>query len=99
MVVGGKRGIILSPNRFSGFSGEETVETVRRMGHDVIVTLINQGVDSTFLKKSQVVREGHKNRAIANIFITGVLPITIDDLASGFNIATMASACSKLIRP
>ncbi len=56
IVVGGKRAIILSPNRFSGFSGEETVETVRRRGHDVIVTLINQGVDSTFLKKCQVVR-------------------------------------------
>ncbi len=51
IVVGGERGIILSPNRFSGFSGEETVETVRKRGPDVMATLINQGVDSTFLKK------------------------------------------------
>jgi hypothetical protein len=28
-----------------------------------------------------------KNGRIANVFITGVLPITLDDLASGFNIA------------
>lgn len=40
----------------------------------------------TFFK---TLKEGRKSRAIANIFITGVLPITIDDLASGFNIATI----------
>ncbi len=40
----------------------------------------------TFFK---TLKEGRKSRAISNIFITGVLPITIDDLASGFNIATM----------
>ncbi len=54
-MVGGKCGIIFSPNRFSGFSGEETVETIWRRGHDVMVTLIKQGVDATFLKKCQVV--------------------------------------------
>ena len=40
----------------------------------------------TFFK---TLKEGRKSGLIANIFITGVLPITIDDLASGFNIATM----------
>ena len=33
-------------------------------------------------------KEGRKTGAISNVFITGVLPITIDELASGFNIAT-----------
>jgi len=44
--------------------------------------------DTGFLKSFfKTLKEGRKTGAIANIFITGVLPITIDDLASGFNIA------------
>lgn len=44
----------------------------------------------SFLKTFfNTLKEGRKSGLIANIFITGVLPITIDDLASGFNIATM----------
>lgn len=39
----------------------------------------------TFFK---TLKEGRKTGAIANVFITGVLPILIDELASGFNIAT-----------
>ena len=39
----------------------------------------------TFFK---VLKQGRQTGAIANIFITGVLPITIDDLASGYNIGT-----------
>lgn len=45
--------------------------------------------EDSFLKTFfKALKEGRKTRAVANIFITGVLPITIDDLASGFNIAT-----------
>lgn len=36
----------------------------------------------------KVLKQGRQSGAIANIFITGVLPITLDDLSSGFNIAT-----------
>lgn len=44
--------------------------------------------DTSFLKAFfKTLKEGRKNGVIANAFITGVLPITIDDLASGFNIA------------
>ncbi len=44
--------------------------------------------DDGFLKTFfKTLKEGRKTGAIANVFITGVLPITIDDLASGFNIA------------
>ncbi len=46
----------------------------------------------TFFK---TLKEGRKRATIANIFITGVLPITIDDLASGFNIATMITLNPK----
>jgi hypothetical protein len=38
----------------------------------------------TFFK---ALKEGRKTGSIANVFITGVLPITMDDLSSGFNIA------------
>ena len=44
--------------------------------------------DDNFLKTFfKTLKEGRKTGAIANVFITRVLPITMDDLASGFNIA------------
>ena len=43
--------------------------------------------DDGFLKTFfKTLKEGRKTGAIGNIFITGVLPITMDELASGFNI-------------
>lgn len=48
--------------------------------------------DDGFLKTFfKVLKEGRKSGAIVNVFVTGVLPITMDDLASGFNIATFLS--------
>ncbi len=45
--------------------------------------------EDSFLKTFfKTLKEGRKSGAIANVFITGVLPITIDDLTSAFNIAT-----------
>lgn len=45
--------------------------------------------DSSFMKTFfKTLKQGRKAGAIANVFITGVLPVAIDDLASGFNIAT-----------
>ncbi|HLP44572.1 MAG TPA: AAA family ATPase, partial [Candidatus Kapabacteria bacterium] len=44
--------------------------------------------DNSFLKSFfKTLKNGCKDGTIARTFITGVLPITIDDLASGFNIA------------
>ena len=44
--------------------------------------------DDSFLKTFfKTLKEGRKTGAIANIFITGVLPVTMDDLASAYNIA------------
>ena len=44
--------------------------------------------DDSFLKSFfKALKNGRKGRTIARIFITGVLPITMDDLASGYNIA------------
>lgn len=44
--------------------------------------------DSFFKSFFKTLKEGRETGAVANIFITGVLPILIDDLASGFNIAS-----------
>ncbi|MCC6604845.1 MAG: AAA family ATPase [Anaerolineae bacterium] len=45
--------------------------------------------DSFFKSFFKTLKEGRETGAIANVFITGVLPILIDELASGFNIATI----------
>jgi hypothetical protein len=47
--------------------------------------MADEGFLKTFFK---LLKEGRKTGAIHNVFITGVLPITIDELASGFNIAS-----------
>jgi hypothetical protein len=45
--------------------------------------------DDSFLKTFfKTLKEGRKTGAIANVFITGVLPVTMDELASVFNIAS-----------
>ena len=43
------------------------------------------GFLKTFLK---TLKAGRESGALANVFITGVLPITIDELASAFNVGT-----------
>jgi len=44
--------------------------------------------DDSFLKSFfKILKQGRKDGTISNVFITGVLPITLYDLASGFNIA------------
>ncbi len=49
----------------------------------------NLMAEGSFLKTFfKTLKEGRKTGAITNVFVTGVLPITIDDLASGFNIGT-----------
>lgn len=44
--------------------------------------------DSFFKAFFKALKEGRKTGAIVNVFVTGVLPITMDELASGFNVAT-----------
>ncbi len=46
--------------------------------------MAEEGFFKTFFK---TLKEGRKTGVIANVFITGVLPVIIDDLSSGFNIA------------
>jgi hypothetical protein len=52
--------------------------------------------DDSFLKTFfKILKEGRKTGAISNVFITGVLPITIDDMASGYNIANFITLRPK----
>jgi hypothetical protein len=52
--------------------------------------------DDSFLKTFfKTLKEGREAGTIANIFITGVLPITIDDMASGYNIANFITQRPK----
>jgi hypothetical protein len=52
--------------------------------------------DNSFFKNFfKTLKNGVKDGAIVRTFITGVLPITIDDLASGFNIADFITLREK----
>lgn len=52
--------------------------------------------DGGFLKTFfKTLKEGRQKRAIQNIFITGVLPMTIDELASAYNIGTFITLSPK----
>ena len=52
----------------------------------------DEGFFKTFFK---TLKEGRETNTITNVFITGVLPILIDELASGFNIATILTLRSE----
>ena len=49
----------------------------------------------TFFK---VIKAGVEDRSIGRVFITGVLPITIDDLTSGFNIAEIITLAPNTLQ-
>jgi hypothetical protein len=52
--------------------------------------------DDSFLKTFfKTLKAGRESGAISNVFITGVLPITIDDMASGYNIANFITLRPK----
>jgi hypothetical protein len=52
--------------------------------------------DNSFFKNFfKTLKNGAKDKTIARTFITGVLPITIDDLSSGFNIADFITLKEK----
>ena len=51
--------------------------------------------DSFFRTFFKVIKEGRQTGSVANVFITGVLPITIDDLTSSYNIAKFLTLSPK----
>ncbi len=69
-------------DEYDSLSYQLSVENEDRLYH-------GQTSDAGFLKTFfKTLKEGRKTGAVANVFITGVLPITMDELASGFNIAS-----------
>jgi len=54
------------------------------------IQLYNKLTENTSFLKTffKLLKEGRENGAIKNIYITGILPITIGDLASAFNVGT-----------
>ncbi len=51
--------------------------------------------DSFFKSFFKTLKEGRETGAVANVFMTGVLPILIDELASGFNVASIITLRSE----
>ena len=67
-------------------------------GKDAIYAKITSGNDDSFLKTFfKILKEGIGSRSIRRVYITGVLPITIDDLSSGFNIADILTLDEDLL--
>jgi len=52
--------------------------------------------DGSFLKTFfKTLKEGRETGTITNVFVTGVLPLAIDDMASGYNIANFITLQTK----
>ncbi len=69
-----------------------------------LITTRNDGLykalttgDSFLHSFFKVIKSGIELQSVGKVFITGVLPITIDDLTSGFNIAQMVTLQKKLV--
>ena len=69
-------------DEYDNFFNQLIVENKNRLYQELTS---DAGFVKTFFK---TLKEGRKTGAVANVFITGVLPITMDELASGFNIAS-----------
>jgi hypothetical protein len=69
-----------------------------------LVTTRNDGIykdlttgDSFLRSFFKVIKAGIELQSVGKVFITGVLPITIDDLTSGFNIAEIVTLEKRLV--
>ncbi len=69
-------------DEYDNFTNQLIVAREDRLYYDLMA---EKSFLRTFFK---TLKEGRKNGSIANVFITGVLPVAIDDLASGFNIGS-----------
>lgn len=70
----------------------QLITTFRDKLYDEITT--GDSFLKTFFK---IIKEGVKAQSIGGMFITGVLPITMDDLTSGFNIAELVTLEPRLV--
>lgn len=65
------------------------------MNRDEMYEQVTSG-DSFFRSFFKVLKSGIEMQSIGRMFITGVLPITMDDLTSGFNIAEIVTLKKQL---
>ncbi len=68
-------------DEYDNFANQLVVSHQERLYRELTA---DDGFMKTFFK---ALKAGRENNTIRNVFITGVLPITMDDMASGFNVA------------
>ncbi|CAK8718559.1 PD-(D/E)XK nuclease superfamily protein [Candidatus Electrothrix laxa] len=68
-------------DEYDNFANQLVVSHQNRLYRELTA---DDGFMKTFFK---ALKAGRENSTIRNVFITGVLPITMDDMASGFNVA------------
>lgn len=69
-------------DEYDNFANQLILNNKEQLYHELTA---EGGFFKTFFK---TLKKGREEGAIANIFITGILPMMIDDLASAYNIAT-----------
>ncbi len=74
--------IYLIIDEYDNFANQLVVANKDQLYHELTA---EDGFFKTFFK---TLKQGRETGAIHNVFITGVLPIAIDDMASGFNVAS-----------
>ncbi|MGB5687396.1 MAG: AAA family ATPase, partial [Candidatus Electrothrix sp.] len=73
--------VYLIIDEYDNFANQLVVTNKERLYRQLTA---DDGFLKTFFK---TLKQGRETGAIHNVFITGVLPIAIDDMASGFNVA------------
>ena len=64
---------------------------------DQLYQQLTSGEDSFFRTFFKTIKKGVGMGSVGRVYITGVLPITMDDLTSGYNIAEVVTLKSKLV--
>ena len=85
-------------DEYDNFTNELVVSN-REHDYDAICGHDNTGLrrDSFFKTFFKVFKAGLKDGTVGRTYFTGVLPITLDDLSSGFNVGTVVSLDKKLL--
>ena len=85
-------------DEYDNFTNELVVAN-REHDYDAICGHDNTGLrrDSFFKSFFKVFKAGLKEGTVGRTYFTGVLPITLDDLSSGFNVGTVVSLNRKLL--
>ena len=85
-------------DEYDNFTNELLVSN-RENDYDTICGHDNTGLkrDSFFKTFFKVFKAGLKEGTVGRTYFTGVLPVTLDDLSSGFNVATVVNLDENLL--